>query len=539
MKWFTNLNIFWKVALILILAVGIFSINMLINVTAITKNRSELTLLRDKVYQQVELANENVILVQRVDELYTQAVSFADEDVVTNADNAFKVLTGNLEKLANIDTDSSSQLKAVLSNAQQYGKIAREVVTTMLAADADLSKVGDMSMAKADLYQKVTDAIRSYKKESDQLFKSKIEDANDRSSRSLWLTSVISLVLLTVMAGVTFFIAKSISNTAKQVADSLGELAQGKGDLNLVLTVSSTDELGQVAANFNAFLKLLRGAIQDVVNVTAPLLASSHDLIDKMEQASTATNKQSVDAETVQRSMEEMKVSASNISDSANSAAVAAQSAESETEQGMAVVKRTISISQQLNSEMEAAAKAINQLADDTESVGTILDVITSIAEQTNLLALNAAIEAARAGEQGRGFAVVADEVRTLASRTASATTEIRDVLTRLKGAAQSSVDKMRLAKEISVDNGKNAQATGNVLTTIGQQIGNINGMNGHIASATDEQTKVATLVVNNVSAMNASFSESLAALQQIRTISIQLSSFADNLKRATSQFRL
>jgi methyl-accepting chemotaxis protein len=269
------------------------------------------------------------------------------------------------------------------------------------------------------------------------------------------------------------------------------------------------------------------------------LLDSAHDLKDKMDVATGATERQSQDAQAVQGSMEEMRHSVTDISHNANQAAEAAQIAEREAMEGMSVVQRTIDISQELNAEIEVASSSINELAKDTESVGSILNVITSIAEQTNLLALNAAIEAARAGEQGRGFAVVADEVRALASKTADATKEIREVLSRLKSAAESSVSTMTVAMSKSSENEEHAQKTGQALKTIQEQIVSINAMNTHIAKATDEQSQVASQVVDNVVDMNASFEQTLIILNQVHQVSSGLSDFAEELQSATSQFKL
>jgi methyl-accepting chemotaxis protein len=237
--------------------------------------------------------------------------------------------------------------------------------------------------------------------------------------------------------------------------------------------------------------------------------------------------------------MEEMRHSVNDISHSAQQAAEAAQVAEREATEGLAVVQRTVRISQELNSGIELASNSIHELAKDTESVGSILNVITSIADQTNLLALNAAIEAARAGEHGRGFAVVADEVRALASKTADATKEIRGVLEKLKIAAESSVSTMDVAITKSSENERYAKDTGEVLSSIQSKIVSINSMNTHIASATEQQSLVAAHVANNVIEMNASFEQTLGILAEVQGISEGLDGFANELNHATSQFKL
>jgi methyl-accepting chemotaxis protein len=283
----------------------------------------------------------------------------------------------------------------------------------------------------------------------------------------------------------------------------------------------------------------LAESIAGVVRVTAPLFDSANTLKERMSVATRATEQQSRDAKAVQMSMEQMRHSVIEISHSAQQAAQAAHVAEQEATSGLAVVQRTINISHDLNSGIELASQSINELAKDTVSVGSILNVITSIAEQTNLLALNAAIEAARAGEQGRGFAVVADEVRALASKTADATKEIRQVLERLKTAAESSVKTMDGAISKASDNEKYAQDTGNVLKSIQEKIVSINRMNTHIASATEQQSQVATEVGNNVVEMNASFDETLKILSEVQGVSQGLLGLADELKQSTSQFKL
>jgi methyl-accepting chemotaxis protein len=268
-------------------------------------------------------------------------------------------------------------------------------------------------------------------------------------------------------------------------------------------------------------------------------MENSTRLVQGMERAERATTKQTTDADVVKQSMEEMKQSVGDISQSAASASNAVQTAEKEVDQSRAQVKMSVNASRTLSDEINIAANTINKLADDTKNVSQILNVITSIAEQTNLLALNAAIEAARAGEHGRGFAVVADEVRELASRTAQSTNEIRELLSTLSVAANESVTAMTSARDMATDNASAAEQTGVSIEKIAEQILEINGMNSQIAAATEEQTSVAAMVVDNVSNMHVSFEDTMSSLKAVRDVAKNLHYLSDNLLDATAKFKI
>jgi methyl-accepting chemotaxis protein len=226
-----------------------------------------------------------------------------------------------------------------------------------------------------------------------------------------------------------------------------------------------------------------------------------------------------------------------DVAQNANHAANATEQAEQAVDSGKAVVERTITDINALAEEVEKVSQAINKLAEDSNQIGTVVDVIKGIAEQTNLLALNAAIEAARAGEQGRGFAVVADEVRTLASRTQESTDEIQNMIEHLQIAANDAVQVMGQGKQISERNLEQAAQTEQSLEVVFNAVGKIHDMSVQIAAAAEEQGVVSEEVSRNVNTINEVAKETTAASQETALASSKLAEQAQQLHAVVRQF--
>ena len=227
------------------------------------------------------------------------------------------------------------------------------------------------------------------------------------------------------------------------------------------------------------------------------------------------------------------------VAESAAEAARAADEASSASSNGQSVVNNTVQSIQNLAKNVEETSHVIRQLENDSNQVGVVLDVIKGIAEQTNLLALNAAIEAARAGEQGRGFAVVADEVRTLASRTQQSTEEIQKTIEQLQSAAHKAVEVMSTGTSQAEGSVSEANKAGDSLVVIAQTINRISAMNGQIASSTDDQQAVARQIVGFVDEINARTDETSNNSKQLASASTELAGLAKNLENIARQFRV
>ncbi|MGB0898819.1 MAG: methyl-accepting chemotaxis protein, partial [Psychrobium sp.] len=290
---------------------------------------------------------------------------------------------------------------------------------------------------------------------------------------------------------------------------------------------------------FNNFIEKLQGVISDVVQTALPLADTATKISELSQQSMQTFDNQKDSVEKSQLSVTDMTNSVSSITSNAASAAEAAVNANVEAERGKEVVESTVDDIRELAVNINESADTILKLEQDTNRVNVVLEVIKGIAEQTNLLALNAAIEAARAGEQGRGFAVVADEVRSLASRTQESTEEINLMLEQLQSAAQAGVAMMELSKKKVDTSVESANIAGESLVVITETVNTIADMNSAIASETEAQQNTSQLMVSHVDNIQSCTDDAVNASTEIASVSEQLSDLASDLETIARQFKV
>ncbi|NOX07900.1 MAG: methyl-accepting chemotaxis protein [Gammaproteobacteria bacterium] len=360
------------------------------------------------------------------------------------------------------------------------------------------------------------------------------EQASDAS------TKVISGTTFGILAGllVAFFMAKIIIAPINNAVNAMKDLAEGEGDLTHRLDDRGTSEMAMLAKGFNSFASKVQALVSQLAGGVGNLSSVVSDVSNIVDQTQVGSQQQQEQTEQVATAITEMTATVQEVATNANQAADAAQQADQNARSGQQVVTETISSINALAGEIETGSNVINKLSQDADSIGSVLDVIKGIAEQTNLLALNAAIEAARAGEQGRGFAVVADEVRTLASRTQESTTEIEAMISSLQAQAQAAVTAITQGQEKAHTSVESASNAGNSLNEITESITTISNMNFQIATASEEQSAVSEEINRNIVNISNVAEENAQASNQLANASDNLAQLATELQQLVSQFK-
>lgn len=417
-------------------------------------------------------------------------------------------------------------------------KISDKPAIDAISALIKSSVPGNFGVDPGNWFKTITAKINLMKKMEDQVANDLVvlseglhSGANNTLITLLLLAAVVSgLVIVAVL-----YVANGISLPLKSAVSFAEDISNGK--LTGRVDCNSKDEIGTLSAALNHMAVNLKEMVQDVESTTQQLTQAAGEMSQISGQTSSGVLQQQSELQQVSTAMTEMSQTVIQVSDNAESAKKATQEANSEACSGRQIVDATTTSIKALASEIDRASIVIKRLESETASIGTVLDVIGGVAEQTNLLALNAAIEAARAGEQGRGFAVVADEVRSLASRTQEATLEIQKMIENLQRGANEAVNAMELGSGKAEQSVEQAGKACDSLESIAQAFTTVAEMNELIASSTEQQSEVAQEINKNIVSINNVASDTASGASQTESASGELSRLAGNLQQMLAKF--
>ncbi|WP_404340950.1 methyl-accepting chemotaxis protein [Pseudoalteromonas mariniglutinosa] len=363
-----------------------------------------------------------------------------------------------------------------------------------------------------------------------------IDDAFSSLRQQIIITAAIIILLLIALS---YLIAKSILMPTQLAANMMKDISQGEGDLTQALDEHGNDEVSRLSRYFNLYTVKMRESLKRVAHNASEVDQHAHSVDNASKTNHSFIELQNDSATQVATAMEQMTQQIHDVSRNAEAAEKAANEAANNASSGKQVVAKTITAIETLSKHIEQVSQVTADLATESNNIGSVLDVIRGIAEQTNLLALNAAIEAARAGEQGRGFAVVADEVRTLASRTGKSTDEIQTMIAKLQKGAQAAVDAVTASQALSTETVSQASEANSSLTEIERLVTIITDMNSQIARATEQQTSAADEVNLRINELSQSTVQSLSNTAGLSDASDSLKHSSEQLSGVVKRFKL
>jgi len=364
------------------------------------------------------------------------------------------------------------------------------------------------------------------------------DEVMQTTTRLTWLIGIIALVLAAVFAIVGAAFAKLIVRPINSVTSGLEDIAQGEGDLTRSLEIRGRDETAQLASWFNQFLGAIRSLIQHIGSAAGKILSTSSRSTQVSADMSEAAGRQREAVDMVSTAFHEMVATANEVARSCSQAAQSADSGQQQAREGQQQIDAAVQSVDRLSQEIEQSAQSIQQLERDSNAIQSILGTIRSIAEQTNLLALNAAIEAARAGEQGRGFAVVADEVRALAKRTADSTAEIDGLLGNLASRTAEVAQQMHASLDVSQQSVSRIGLARDSFGQIRESVDIIRDMNTQIATAAEEQHQVAEDINRHISQIHGDAQLVAELAHAARQDSESLAGLSNELDTLVRRFR-
>ena len=540
MQFILGLSIKYKIMAIAVIGILGLSIYLFFSIQAQKVTESKLDKIEQVIFPTIERVDRSGSLLFKLRNQLGTALSEEDIDLVIEAEGSAKELDLTLIEIIKLNKHERNKGALQLQKSyRHYQQPAIALARSMLDGSIDFTQLANKAKKVNESYDNFSAELARFREQSYSNFEQTIKTTNDQNKKTGQFGILIAIIVIITLTFSAWSIANIITKTIKRIVHSLADMSTGKGDLTVRLQTRAKDEVGDLVDNFNGFITHLQLLVKVMANLSEGVSSGANKVKTIAGKTQIGIHNQQDEINLVATAVNEMAATAQEVSRNAEEASSATKQAQEGTHQSQKIMTENITSISALVADVEHAREVIQNLAKESALIGNASQVIQGIAEQTNLLALNAAIEAARAGEQGRGFAVVADEVRSLAGRTEESTTEIQSIIERLQAGTEKAVNAMESSREKAVKVVDQSQATESSLISIMTNVDTINNINSQVASAAVQQSAVSEEVSANIVKINEVSEDTVEEAANTSLASSNLAEQAHNLRNIVNEFKV